>query len=142
MDDEDVYERNEQLEKRNFYLSLSVTNGQELAHLSGFAIPSEDVQKQEIMDVISKWLALYTLGIVDEIHKCADWIVETTTKVNNFSEAQQEASRVYVTSFAIATIIHLFDCHHIDYTSALSDNSDTDDDLSRDMIKKMILGDM
>lgn len=143
MDDTDFSERNEQLEKRNFHLSLSVTNGQELAHLSGFAIPSEDVQKHEIMDVISKWLALYNLGIVDEIHKCADWIVETTSKVNNFDPVQQESSRIYVTSFAIATLIHLFDCHQIDYTSALSDDGDEDgNDDSIAMLRKMILGDM
>jgi hypothetical protein len=127
-------ERNESLEKRNFHLSLSITNGQELAHLSGFSIPSEDVQKHEIMDVLSKWLVLFDLGIIDEIHKCANWIVETTSKVNNFNDEQEEASRVFVTSYAIATLIHLFDSQHIDYLDNMGKGTSSID------IKKLIMG--
>ncbi len=128
-------EVNTSLQKRNFHLSLSITNGQELAHLSGFSVPSEDVQKHEIMDVLSKWLVLYDLGIIDEIHKCSDWIVETTAKVNNFNEEQEAASRVFVTSFAIATLIHLFDSQHIDYLDNMKENKSQID------IKKIIMGD-
>lgn len=128
--------QNDHLEKRNFHLALSITNGQELAHIAGFAIPSEEVQRQEIMDMISKWLMIHTTGILDEVNRCADWIVETTAKVNNFTDEQQEASRIFVTSFALATIIHLLDMNCIDYVASASDT----DEKSREFIKKNLLG--
>lgn len=124
------------LQKRNFYLALSITNGQELAQMSGFSVPSEDVQKHEIMDNISKWLVLHNFGILEEVHKCADWVMETTQKVHEYSEEQAEASRVYITCFAIALLIHLFDNKHIDIT-ALKDL----DDLDIESLRKYILGD-
>lgn len=137
MEDE-LPDRNELLEKRNFHLALSITNGQALAHLAGYAVPSEDVQKHEIMDVIHKWLSLHTLGIVDEVNSCVDWIVETTAKVNNFTEQQKHDSTIFLTSFAIATLIHLFDSQHIDYIN-MTDDTNTQ---SQDFIKNMLLGDL
>lgn len=124
------------LEKRNFHLALSITNGQELAHLSGFSVPSEDVQKQEIMDIITKWLTLHTLGILEEVHKCADWVMETTRKVRDFDDEQAEASRIYITSFFIATLIHLLDSQLLDYL----DKVDTED-INTQIIKKLLSGD-
>lgn len=138
MMEEELPERSEHLEKRNFHLALSITNGQALAHLAGYAIPSEDVQKHEIMDIIHKWLSLHTLGIIDEVHKCVDWIVETTSKVNKFTDQQEKDSAVFLTSFAIASLIHLFDSQHIDYTNMTDDTTEQ----SQDFIKKTLLGDL
>lgn len=132
---EEEEERIEALEKRNFHLSLSITKGQELAYLSGFAIPSEDVQKQEIMDVLNKWLILHTGGLIDEIHKCSDWVMETTLKVNDMSEEQADASRVFITSFTIAVLVHLFDRNLID----LVDDS-APLQITSDFIKKILTG--
>ena len=136
-DSDDLSDITDLLDKRNFHLALSITNGQELAHVSGFAVPSEEVQKHEIIDIMSKWLHLQSLGLIDEIHKCASWIVETTSKVNGFSPQQEAASLIFSTSFAIATVIHLLDKQVIDYTDKITDS----DEQSIDFIKKIILGD-
>jgi hypothetical protein len=124
------------LEKRNFHLALSITKGQELAHLSGFSVPSEDVQKQEIMDIITKWLTLHNLGVLDEVHRCADWVIHTTRKVQDFDDEQAEASRIYITSFVIATLIHLLDSQLIDYL-----DKDIVNDINTQIIKRLISGD-
>ena len=39
------------VDKRNFYLALSILEGQKLASTAGFSVPSGDVQESEIMDI-------------------------------------------------------------------------------------------
>lgn len=133
--EDQVEERIDALEKRNFHLSLSITNGQELALLSGFSAPSEEVQRQEIMDIIYKWLTLHNIGVIDEVHKCTDWMMETTLKVNKMTKEQAEASTIFLTSYSIALLLHLFDLGIIDYPEypeALKVQSD--------LIKKILSG--
>lgn len=102
------------LEKRNFFLSLSIAEGQSLAQLSGFSVPSEEVQYQEMADVVAKWMTLKSSGILKEVITCVDWMIEATEQFNPSETINTEASRMFMVSFVAATLFHLFEANKID----------------------------
>lgn len=106
------------LEKRNFLLALSITEGQKLAHLSGFSVPSEDVQRNEVLEIISKWLILSGSEIVDHIISCSSWFIDVTSQFNEMSEEEQAHTRSAICSFGIALVIHLLDARLVDMTES------------------------
>lgn len=96
------------VEKRNFFLMLSIVEGQRLAYEAGFSIPSEDVQKEELMDVIKKWLILSASGILDGVKKCVSWAVETNI-IEGITEKEMEQMLDALTAFSVGMLSNLLD---------------------------------
>lgn len=97
------------VEQRNFYLTLSVLEGQKLAHSAGFSVPSEDVQKNEISDIFQKWLVLAGIGALDATKECASWMIAMLSEFNDWSDDETDNTKRIITSFGIGLISHLID---------------------------------
>lgn len=97
------------VDKRNFYLALSILEGQKIASSAGFAVPSQEVQESEIMDTISRWLILTNLGIFQTIQDCADWMMEVVKIHNDLDEEDLENTKNVILSFGMALVSHLVD---------------------------------
>lgn len=97
------------VDKRNFYLALSILEGQKIASSAGFAVPSQEVQESEIMDTISRWLVLTNLGIFKTIQDCSDWMMEVVKIHNELSDEDLENTKNVIMSFGMALISHLVD---------------------------------
>jgi flagellar motor component MotA len=97
----------EAIDKRNFFLALSVVNGQRIAHSAGFAVPSEDVQQGEVLDIIQKWILLSGSGIMEQVTRCIDWTVDVTQ--DDMSEEDKQDTREVLLSYSAAVLSHLRD---------------------------------
>lgn len=97
------------VDKRNFYLSLSILEGQRLASVAGFSAPSQEVQESEIMDIIRKWLILTALGIFENIKDCAELMMEVVKVGNYLSDEELDSTETALVSFGMALIAHLVD---------------------------------
>lgn len=97
------------VDKRNFYLALSILEGQKIASSAGFAVPSQEVQESEIMDTISRWLILTNLGIFQTIQDCSDWMMEVVKIHNDLDEEDLENTKNVILSFGMALVSHLVD---------------------------------
>jgi hypothetical protein len=100
---------NSPVDKRNFYLALSIIEGQRIASSAGFSVPSEEVQQSEIMDTISRWLVLTNLGIFDTVHSCADWMMDVVKIHNDLDQEDLDNTKNVIMSFGMALISHLVD---------------------------------
>lgn len=97
------------VDKRNFYLALSILEGQKIASSAGFAVPSQEVQESEIMDTISRWLILTNLGIFQTIQDCSDWMMEVVKIHNDLDDDDLENTKNVILSFGMALVSHLVD---------------------------------
>jgi len=97
------------LDHRNFCLALSIVEGQQIAHASGFSVPSEEVQQHEVMETIAKWMLLASNGSIDEVVKCTDWFVTLTNLFTTMDEESIESMKLSLSSFGVALLIHLLD---------------------------------
>ena len=97
------------VDKRNFYLSLSVADGQALANSVGFAIPSLEVQKHELSDTVQKWLTLAALGVVDQVRECTAWMTEAIVQFQDLSEEELNNTKSVLTCYSIALLSYLID---------------------------------
>jgi hypothetical protein len=97
------------IDKRNFYLSLSIMEGQKIASNAGFAVPSAEVQESEIVDTISKWVILTGLGIFDNVKQCSDWMLEVVKVHNDLDDDELESTQNVLMSFGMSLISHLVD---------------------------------
>jgi hypothetical protein len=97
------------VDKRNFYLSLSILEGQRLASVAGFSAPSQEVQESEIMDTIRKWLILTALGVFENIKDCAELMMEVVKVGNYLSDEELDSTETALVSFGMALIAHLVD---------------------------------
>ena len=95
------------VEQRNFYLTLSVLEGQKLAHAAGFSVPSEEVQQSEVLDIINAWLTLAGVGALEAIKECSNWMISMLSDFNDWTNAEQENTKNIVTSFGVGLISHL-----------------------------------
>jgi hypothetical protein len=102
------------VDKRNFYLSLSVADGQALANSVGFAIPSLEVQNHELVDTVQKWLTLAALGIIDQIRECTSWMAEAITQFQDLSEEDLANTKSVLTCYSVALLSYLIDNDYID----------------------------
>lgn len=68
------------VDKRLFYLMLSIGQGQQFANFMGFSNPSGDVEEAEIFDVASRWALFVNQGILDNIEESATWILDFLEK--------------------------------------------------------------
>lgn len=97
------------VDKRNFYLALSILEGQKIASSAGFAVPSQEVQESEIMDTISRWLILTNHGIFQTVHECSDWMMDVVKIHNDLDEDDIENTKNVILSFGMALVSHLVD---------------------------------
>lgn len=97
------------VEQRNFYLTLSVLEGQKLAHAAGFSIPSEEVQQSEVIDIINKWLVLSGVGALEAIKECSNWMISMLSDFNNWSKAEEDNTKNIITSFGVGLLSHLLE---------------------------------
>lgn len=97
------------VDKRNFYLALSILEGQKLASTAGFSVPSGDVQESEIMDIIRKWLVLTAIGVFDNVKECSDWMMEIVKVHQDLTEDELERTKDVLVSFGMGLISHLID---------------------------------
>jgi len=97
------------VEERNFYLTLSILEGQKLAHAAGFSVPSPDVQEHEIIDTMHKWFMLSNTGVLHHLKECTSWMLTVLRENNDFDEETLKATENIITSFGVATIAHLID---------------------------------
>lgn len=100
---------NTPVDKRNFYLALSILEGQKIASSAGFSVPSQEVQESEIMDIISKWLVLTNLGIFQTAQDCSDWMMEVVKIHNDLDDDDIENTKNVILSFGMALVSHLID---------------------------------
>lgn len=97
------------VEERNFYLTLSILEGQRLAQSVGFSVPSPEVQEHEIIDTMQKWFVLSTSGILDIIKECSSWMIQLLREHNNFDEKTLANTQNIITSFGVGMVAHLID---------------------------------
>lgn len=97
------------VDKRNFYLALSILEGQKIASSAGFSVPSQEVQESEIMDIISKWLVLTNLGVFQTVQDCSDWMMEVVKVHNDLDDDDIENTKNVILSFGMALVSHLID---------------------------------
>jgi hypothetical protein len=97
------------VEERNFYLTLSILEGQRLAQSVGFSVPSPEVQEHEIIDTMQKWFVLSTSGILDIIKECSSWMIQLLREHNNFDEVTLANTQNIITSFGVGMVAHLID---------------------------------
>ncbi len=97
------------VDKRNFYLALSIMEGQKIASSAGFSVPSTEVQESEIMDTISRWLILTNMGIFQTIQECSDWMMEVVKVHNDLDDEDLENTKNVIMSFGMALMSHLVD---------------------------------
>jgi hypothetical protein len=103
------------LDQRNFCLSLSIVEGQQIAHASGFSVPSTDVQEHEVLEIVAKWMLLASNGTLDQVVTCTKWFVEITNLFNSMDEEQKEAMQMAVSSFGVGLVIHLLDNGYFEF---------------------------
>lgn len=97
------------VDKRNFYLALSILEGQKIASSAGFSVPSQEVQESEIMDTISRWLVLTNLGIFQTIQECTEWMMEVVKLHNDLDDKEIDNTKNVIMSFGMALISHMVD---------------------------------
>jgi hypothetical protein len=114
------------VEERNFYLTLSILEGQKLAHAAGFSVPSPDVQEHEIIDTMQKWFVLSNTGVLHHLKECASWMITVLRENNDFDEVTLKATENIITSFGVATIAHLIDQDIISIDETAVDSSVTE----------------
>ena len=101
------------VDKRNFYLSLSVADGQALANSVGFAVPSLEVQNHELIDTVQKWITLAALGIVDQVRECTSWMAEAIVQFQELSEEELSNTKSVLTCYSIALLSYLIDNDYV-----------------------------
>lgn len=84
------------LDKRLFYLMLSIGQGQEFANYMGFSNPSDDVQQAEIFDIASRWALFVNQGILDSIEESANWILDLLEKTDKLVNPKEDVIPFFV----------------------------------------------
>lgn len=113
------------VDKRNFYLALSILEGQKIASTAGFSAPSQEVQESEIMDTIRKWLILTALGIFENVKDCASLMMEVVKLADNLTDSELQSTEDALVSFGMGLVAHLVDSELL---SLVSDSEDLEMD--------------
>jgi hypothetical protein len=125
------------IDKRNFFLSLSAVHGQHIAHYAGFSVPSEDVQKSEVLDIINKWLILSGSGINSHIKQCVDWTLEVAQDSSKNPDEAEQTRDVFI-AYSAALLSHLLDKGLIELAPNLSMQEEYTTDFIRDMFRIVV----
>ena len=84
------------VDKRLFYLMLSIGQGQEFANFMGFSNPSNDVEQAEIYDVASRWALFVNQGVLESIEESANWVLDFLEKSDKLSNPKEEVLPLFV----------------------------------------------
>lgn len=96
------------IDKRMFYLMLSVAEGQYYAQEMGFPPPSEEVQEQEQVDVMTRWGVFVATEVYNEIVESANWLTDFLDHFDKLG-SDKEQFRDIVTVFGVALTNKLID---------------------------------
>lgn len=124
------------VDKRNFYLALSIVEGQRIASSAGFSVPSQDVQESEIMDTMRRWLILTALGVFENVKECASLMMDVVRLTNDFTEEEEKSTEDVLVSFGMGLISHLVDSDMLSIVSD-SDEIEMDDRSARSFIEML-----
>lgn len=100
------------LDKRLFYLMLSIGQGQEFANYMGFSNPSDDVQQAEIFDIASRWALFVNQGILDNIEESANWILELLEKTDKLVNPKEDVVPFFV-AFGVSLLNKMLESGNI-----------------------------
>ena len=81
-------------ENRMFYLMLSALEGQQYADLMGYQPPSEEVQKFELIDVMSRWVLFEKIGLLQEIKEASSAFVDLLQKIGRINSPPSEFATI------------------------------------------------
>lgn len=91
------------VDKRLFYLMLSIGQGQEFANFMGFSNPSKDVEQAEIFDVASRWALFVNQNILHNIEESAIWMLELLEKGDRLTNPKEELLPLFI-SFGVSLL--------------------------------------
>jgi len=100
------------IDRRNFYLMMSVPDGQEYAETMGFSPPSEDVREVEHSDVLSRWGVLLATETYNEILEGATWFADFLEKSDKLVSPKDEITAV-LTVYGMALVNKLAESEKI-----------------------------
>ena len=93
----------EVMDKRLFYLMLSIGQGQHFANYMGFSSPSDDVEQAEVFDVASRWALFVNQGILDSIDEAANWVLDLLEKSDKLVNSKEDIIPIFV-SYGVALL--------------------------------------
>lgn len=96
------------IEKRMFFLMMSVKEGQYYAQEMGFPPPSEEVQEIEQMDVMTRWGIFIATDIYNEIIESSKWVTDFLKHFEKLKSDDEELQEV-LTVFGAALVNRLID---------------------------------
>lgn len=96
------------LDKRMFYLMLSVPEGQHYAQEMGFPPPSEEVQEQEQVDVMTRWGIFVATEVYHEIVESATWLTDFLKHFDKLDSDDEQLREVMIV-FGVALTNKLID---------------------------------
>lgn len=99
---------NEVLDKRLFYLMLSIAQGQEFAQDMGFSNPSDDVLQAELFDIASRWALFVNQGILQNVGESAEWILDLLEKQEKLVTPKEDLLPFFV-AFGVSLVNRLLE---------------------------------
>lgn len=96
------------VDKRLFYLMLSVAQGQEFAKFMGFYTPSIDVVQAEMSDIASRWSLFVNQGIVENTEEAAEWLLDLLSAQQKLATPREDLLPFFV-SYGISLINKLLE---------------------------------
>lgn len=100
------------VDKRNFFLMLSIPEGQDYATTMGFPPPSEDVREVELVDIMSRWGVFVATEVFAEIVEGAEWFSDFLEKADKLVSPKDEIASV-LTVFGMALVNKLADSEKV-----------------------------
>lgn len=118
------------VDKRLFYLMLSIGQGQEFANFMGFSNPSKDVEQAEIFDIASRWALFVNQNILSNIEESAIWMLDLLEKGGRLVNPKEELLPLFI-SFGVSTLNKMLENEHVSIIineDALKTWKNTDDE--------------
>jgi len=84
------------VDKRLFYLMLSVAQGQDFAQSMGFSSPSDDVGQAEMFDIASRWALFVNQGILQSTEEAAAWLLDLLSTQQKLVTPREDLMPVFV----------------------------------------------
>lgn len=100
------------VDKRLFYLMLSIGQGQEFATFMGFSNPSNDVEQAEIFDVASRWSLFVNQGILESIDESANWVLDFLEKSDKLVNPKEEILPLFI-SYGVSLLNKLLESGNV-----------------------------
>lgn len=100
------------IDKRMFYLMLSVQEGQYYAQSMGFPPPSEEVQEIEQVDILTRWGVFVATEMYNEIVEATDWFADFLEHFDKLGSNSEEF-RDIMAVFGVALTNKLIDSEKV-----------------------------